>query len=114
MGIEQELESIREGLAAGRFTNEAAVSQGIVLRLLHALSWPAYDTQVVWPEYSMSGKRVDFALCHPPGKPISLIEVKDVGAVLGTKKIGGGSWMAACPAIAKMRACFKKYVYAGF
>ena len=86
MGIEQELESIREGLAAGRFTNEAAVSQGIVLRLLHALSWPAYDTQVVWPEYSMSGKRVDFALCHPPGKPISLIEVKDVGKSDGAEK----------------------------
>ena len=120
MGIEQEIASIREGLAAGRFANEAAVSQGIVLRLLHALSWPAYDTQVVWPEYTLehdrfklkrscsnalcsrgrftsetastsddralSGKRVDFALCHPPGKPIVLIEVKDVGKSDGAER----------------------------
>lgn len=86
MGIEQEIESIREGIVAGRFTNEAAVSQGIVLRLLHALSWPAYDTQVVWPEYSLNGKRVDFALCHPAGKPIALIEVKDVGKSDGAEQ----------------------------
>ena len=86
MGIEQEIASIREGIAAGRFTNEAAVSQGIVLRLLHALSWPAYDTQVVWPEYGLSGKRVDFALCHPPGKPIALIEVKQIGQSDGAER----------------------------
>ena len=55
------------------------MSQGIVLRLLHALEWPSYDTQVVWPEYSLSGQRVDFALCNPPGKPIALIEVKQIG-----------------------------------
>ncbi len=60
-------------------TNEAAVSQGIVLRLLQAIGWPAYDTQVVWPEYSLSGRRVDFALCHPPAKPIAFVEVKQVG-----------------------------------
>ena len=86
MGIEQDIESIRKGIAAGRFTNEAAVSQGIVLRLLHALSWPAYDTQIVWPEYTLAGKRVDFALCHPPGKPIALIEVKDVGKSDGAER----------------------------
>jgi hypothetical protein len=86
MGIEEEIESIREGIVAGRFTNEASVSQGIVLRLLHALSWPTYDTQVVWPEYSLSGKRVDFALCHPPGKPIALIEVKQIGQSDGAER----------------------------
>ena len=86
MGIEQEIESIRQGLAAGRFANEAAVSQGIVVPLLHALSWPTYDTQVVWPEYTLSGKRVDFALCHPAGKPIAPIEVKDVGKSDGAER----------------------------
>lgn len=79
MALEQEIESIRQGIKAGRFVNEAAVSQGIVLRLLHALEWPSYDTQVVWPEYSLSGRRVDFALCHPSGKPIAFIEVKQIG-----------------------------------
>ncbi len=79
MDLEQEIEGIREGIKTGRFTSEAAVSQGIVLRLLHALGWPAYDTQVVWPEYSLSGRRVDFALCNPPSRPIAFIEVKQLG-----------------------------------
>jgi predicted type IV restriction endonuclease len=79
MGIEDDIKDIRDGIKAGRFLNEAAVSQGIVLRLLHSLSWPAYDTRVVWPEYSLGGRRVDFALCHPRGKPIALVEVKQIG-----------------------------------
>ncbi len=79
MSLEKHIEEIRAGIKAGRFVNEAAVSQGIVLRLLHALSWPAYDTQIVCPEYSLQGRRVDYALCHPPGKPIAFVEVKQLG-----------------------------------
>ncbi len=48
--LEQEIEVIRKGIKEGRFVNEAAVSQGIVLRLLHGLGWPLYDTQIIWPE----------------------------------------------------------------
>jgi len=86
MGVEQEIEAIRVGIKAGRFSNEASVSQGIVLRLLHALGWPSYDTDAVWPEYSLSGRRVDFALCSPPGKPIAFIEVKQIGQSEGAER----------------------------
>ena len=86
MGIESEIEAIRIGIKAGRFSNEASVSQGIVLRLLHALGWPAYDTDAVWPEYSLSGRRVDFALCSPPSKPIAFIEVKQIGQSDGAER----------------------------
>lgn len=86
MTLEQHIEEIRAGIKGGRFGNEASVSQGIVLRLLHALSWPAYDTQVVCPEYSLEGQRVDFALCHPPGKPIAFIEVKQIGQSEGAER----------------------------
>lgn len=86
MGIEQEIEAIRTGIRAGRFSNEASVSQGIVLRLLHALGWPSYDTDAVWPEYSLSGRRVDYALCSPPGKPIAFIEVKQIGQSDGAER----------------------------
>jgi hypothetical protein len=44
MTLEQHIEDIRAGVKAGRYTNEASVSQGIVLRLLQALGWPTYDT----------------------------------------------------------------------
>ncbi len=86
MGIEQEIEAIRAGIKIGRFSNEASVSQGIVLRLLHALGWPSYDTDAVWPEYSLSGRRVDYALCSPPGKPIAFIEVKQIGQSEGAER----------------------------
>lgn len=86
MNFEKHIEEIRIGIKAGRFVNEAAVSQGIVLRLLHALSWPAYDTQIVSPEYSLQGRRVDFALCHPPGKPIAFVEVKQIGQSEGAER----------------------------
>lgn len=86
MGIEQEIEAIRLGIKAGRFSNEASVSQGIVLRLLHALGWPSYDTDAVWPEYQLSGRRVDFALCSPPAKPIAFIEVKQIGQSDGAER----------------------------
>lgn len=86
MNLEQHIEEIRGGIRTGRFSNEASVSQGIVLRLLHALSWPAYDTQIVCPEYSLDGRRVDFALCHPPNKPIAFIEVKQIGQSEGAER----------------------------
>lgn len=86
MGIEKDIESIRIGIKTGRFSNEASVSQGIVLRLLHSLGWPSYDTDSVWPEYSLSGRRVDYALCSPPGKPIAFIEVKQIGQSEGAER----------------------------
>ena len=86
MGIEQEIGSIRSGIKAGRFSNEASVSQGIVLRLLNALGWPTYDTDAVWPEYSLGGRRVDYALCSPPSKPIAFIEVKQIGLSDGAER----------------------------
>lgn len=86
MDIEQEIGSIRAGIKAGRFSNEASVSQGIVLRLLHALGWPSYDTDSVWPEYSLEGRRVDYALCSPPSKPIAFIEVKQIGQSNGAER----------------------------
>jgi hypothetical protein len=77
--LKDHIKEIREGIKAGLFTNEASVSQGIVLRLLHALSWPRYNPQIVFPEYPLTGRRVDFALCHPPGNPLVFIEVKPLG-----------------------------------
>ncbi len=47
--LRDEIERVRESLKAGRFPNEASVSQGVVLRLLHALGWPSYDVDIVRP-----------------------------------------------------------------
>jgi len=79
MGLETSLADITERLRRGRFPNEQAISQGIVLRLLQELGWDTWDTSVVWPEYQTGEGRVDFALCHPPSKPAVFIEVKQPG-----------------------------------
>jgi hypothetical protein len=84
--VREALLDIRAGIAAGRYVNEATVSQGIVQRLLNALRWPVYDTEVVAPEYSLGGRRADYALCHPPREPVILIEVKQVGQSKGADR----------------------------
>ena len=84
--MREDLFDIRAGIKAGRYVNEASVSQGIVQRLLHSLGWPVYDTDVVAPEYSLGGRRADYALCHPPREPVILIEVKQVGQSKGADR----------------------------
>ena len=68
------------------FPSEAAVSQGILLPALHELGWPVFDTQVVIPEFSLEGRRVDYALCHPANKPAVFVEVKKVGLLEGADR----------------------------
>lgn len=86
MDLKNTIKSIANDIKHDRFTSEASVSQGIVLRLLSVLGWNIYDTEIVIPEYSIRGKRVDFALCHPRNKPVVLIEVKQVGNAEGFEK----------------------------
>ena len=42
--------------------SEAQTSQGIVLPIMNNLGWDVFDTTEVTPEYSVGGRRVDFAL----------------------------------------------------
>jgi predicted type IV restriction endonuclease len=86
MTLEDHIAEIRSGIKSGLYKNEAAVSQGIVLRLLQILGWPTYNTQVVCPEYALEGRRVDYALCHPASKPIAFIEVKQIGQSDGAER----------------------------
>ena len=79
MSLETTLADIIVRLRQGRFANEQAISQGIVLRVLQELGWDTWDTAVVWPEFKTGEGRPDFALCHPPSKPAVFIEVKQPG-----------------------------------
>ncbi len=86
MSLLEKIEDVRSRIKSGLYGNEAAVSQGIVIPLLRTLGWPTDDTQTVWPEYSLEGRRVDYALCHPSRKPIAFIEVKQIGQSAGAEK----------------------------
>jgi predicted type IV restriction endonuclease len=79
MKLTEIISDITGKLRQGRFPNEQAISQGIVLRLLQELGWDVYDTNIVWPEFQTGEGRVDFALCHPASKPAVFIEVKQPG-----------------------------------
>ena len=86
MTLLNHIDDIRNRLKESAYKDEAAVSNHIVNRLLQALNWPMYNPQVIIPEYSVEGRRVDFALCHPHEKPLIFIEVKQVGNIQGAEK----------------------------
>ncbi len=89
---------VQAKLKEGHYISEAAVSQGIVLQLLSSLNWPIFDTSVVIPEYTISGKRVDYCLCSRLGKPAAFIEVKAVGHSLGAdEQLFGYAFHAGIP-----------------
>lgn len=75
--------NLAKGIAAGSFRSEAEISQGVVKRVLHELGWDVFDMQVVAPEFKIGTRKVDYALCQPPGKAAILVEVKDLGKADG-------------------------------
>jgi hypothetical protein len=79
MSLLDALTTILSKLEKDEFANEQAIKQGVVLRILTSLGWDSFDTTVVWPEYSVPPRRVDYALCHPAKKAAVFIEVKQPG-----------------------------------
>ena len=57
--------------------DEAATKQAVILRILKALGWDPFNIDEVYPEYSVGGKRVDYALRYN-GKNKVFIEVKKI------------------------------------
>ena len=58
--------------------DEAATKQAVILRILSGLGWNPFNIGEVRPEYSVGGKRVDYALRHNNYNKV-FIEVKRVG-----------------------------------
>lgn len=80
--LRDRIETARERLASGRFRNEASISTGLVLPILDALGWDAFDPNEVAPEYKVKSRRVDFALIAN-GSPAVFVEVKQPGQADG-------------------------------
>ncbi len=57
--------------------DEAATKQAVVLKILSVLGWDPFNIYEVSPEYSVGGRKVDYALIHN-GKVKVFIEVKKV------------------------------------
>ena len=75
--IAQEVERIR-GSASLRTSDESAIKQGVVLRLLSLAGWDIFDVSEVVPEYTVGNRRVDYAL-RPNSPNAVFIEVKRPG-----------------------------------
>ena len=58
--------------------DEATLKQTVILRLFSLLGWDIFNSKEVIPEFSIGGKKVDYALCDE-GKPKVFIEVKRSG-----------------------------------
>lgn len=85
MSIHARIENARSLLRSGRIANEASISSGVVLPILDALGWPAFNPSVVAPEYSVGKRRVDFALLTK-GTPAVFLEVKQPGLADGADR----------------------------
>jgi len=81
MALEALLSETKTALREGRYPNEASIEQSIVLPCLEELGWDKRNPHILWPEYKTNEGRADFALCHPPKKPVVFIEVKQPGTV---------------------------------
>jgi len=80
------LDTIRQKLAQGRYPNETAVREAIVLPVLQLLGWDILDPFAVRREYPVGGRKVDYGLFVHPSAPDLLIEVKAVGLIVGGDK----------------------------
>ena len=47
--------------------------------VLDDLGWPTLDFSIVYPEYTVAGRRVDYALCRSNRQPVVFLEVKRPG-----------------------------------
>jgi len=79
MTITNLLINVCEKLRQKKFVSEENVKQEIVEQALFSLGWNVFDVSIVAREFAMENRRVDYALFHPPKKPLIFIEVKNVG-----------------------------------
>lgn len=56
--------------------DESATKQAVILRILKALGWDLFNIDEVYPEYSVGGKKVNYALRYN-GRNKAFIEEKD-------------------------------------
>ena len=58
--------------------DEAATKQAVILRILSYLNWDTFNIDEVHPEYSVSGRKVDYSLRYSSYNKV-FIEVKKIG-----------------------------------
>ena len=62
--------------------NETRTRVALIDPLLRALGWDVSDPAAVTPEYNVGGRRADYALLSPDGRPAAAVEAKKLGESL--------------------------------
>ena len=75
------IDEIRGHLERGDYPNESAIRVAVVDPMLRILGWNTVNPTIVKVEYTVSGKRVDYALCNQESRPLVFIEAKAVGKI---------------------------------
>ena len=79
--MEEELLKLLEEIQSDRRLvsfDEAATKQTVILRILSCLGWNPFNIDEIYPEYSVGGGRVDYALRHNNYNKV-FMEVKKAG-----------------------------------
>jgi predicted type IV restriction endonuclease len=80
---DETINEIINGIKENQYSSEAAVSRGIAMRIFQLLNWPIYSTNIVYPEFPLKMRNVDYALCHPKNNPAVIVEVKALDKIRG-------------------------------
>lgn len=75
--------------------DEAAIKQGIVLKMLSLLDWDPFDMDEIQPEYDVKAGKIDLALIHK-GKPKVFVGVKKETKDIEGSKARFLDWAAQC------------------
>ena len=84
--LEYTIDMIVGNIRAHKFTNEAAVREAIVVPVLAALGWETLDPDIVYREYQIENRRVDYGLVAVGSTPTIIVEVKAIGQIVGGDK----------------------------
>lgn len=84
--FEETIKNISKGFNEWLYSNEATVKQGIILYVLNSLGWNIFNTQEVYPEYTVDGKKADYVL-FKDNKPDIVIEAKSLDRSQKNSKI---------------------------
>ena len=84
--LEHTIDMIVGNIRAHKFVNEVAVREAIVVPVLAALGWETLDPDVVYREYQIENRRVDYGLVAVGSTPTIIVEVKAIGQIVGGDK----------------------------
>lgn len=84
--LEPTIDMIVGNIRAHKFANETAVREAIVMPILAALGWEILDPDIVYREYKIRNRRVDYGLIAVGTTPTIIVEVKAIGHISGGDK----------------------------